>query len=48
MKKTRHSPERIFGKLRGAEVVLAKGGTVGMVCKRIGVTEQTHYRLAPT
>jgi len=24
--------------------VLAKGGTVGQVCKQIGVSEQTYYR----
>ena len=44
MKKTRHTPEQIIGKLREAEVVLAKGGNVGLVCKQIGVTEQTYYR----
>ena len=44
MKKTRYAPERIIGKLREAEVVLAKGGTVGQVCKQIGVSEQTYYR----
>ena len=41
MKKTRYTPEQIIAKLREAEVVLAKGGTVGLVCKQIGVTEQT-------
>ncbi len=41
MKKTRYTPEQIIGKLREAEVVLAKGGTVGQVCKQIGVSEQT-------
>ena len=44
MKKTRHTPEQIIGKLREAEVVLAKGGNVVQVCKQIGVTEQTYYR----
>ncbi len=41
MKKTRYTPEQIISKLREAEVVLAKGGPVGLVCKQIGVTEQT-------
>ena len=41
MKKTRHTPEQIIGKLRKAEVVLAKGGNVVHVCKQIGVVEQT-------
>ena len=40
MKKTRHTPEQ-FSQLREAEVVLAKGGKIGPVCKQIGVTEQT-------
>ena len=44
MKKTRHTPEQIIGKLREAEVVLAKGGNRVQVCKQIGVTEQTYYR----
>ena len=44
MKKTRYTAEQIIGKLREAEVVLAKGGTVGQVCKQIGVSEQTYYR----
>ncbi len=41
MKKTRHTPEQIIGKLREAEVVLATGGRVAHACKQIGVTEQT-------
>ncbi len=44
MKKSRHTPEQIIGKLREAEVVLATGGTVALACKQIGVTEQTYYR----
>ena len=44
MKKTRYAPEQIIGKLREAEVVLAKGGNVAQVCKQIEVTEQTYYR----
>lgn len=44
MGKTRHSPEQIIGKLREAEVLLAKGDTVPQVSKRLGVTEQTYYR----
>ena len=44
MKMTRHTPEQIIGKLREAEVVLAKGGNVVHVCRQIGVTEQTYYR----
>lgn len=38
-------PEEMIGKLREAEIVLAKGGTVADACRRIGVTEQSYYRL---
>ena len=41
MKKTRYTPEQFIGKLREAEVVLAKGGNVAQVCKQIEVREQT-------
>ena len=27
-----------------AEVLLAKGSTIGQICRKIGVTEQTYYR----
>ncbi|MCZ0738857.1 IS3 family transposase [Phreatobacter sp. AB_2022a] len=40
----KHKPEEIIGKLREAEIVLAQGGTVADVCRRIGVTEQSYYR----
>ena len=40
----RYSPEQIIGYLREAEVLLAKGSTIGQVCRKIGVTEQTYYR----
>jgi putative transposase len=44
MSKKRQTPEQIIPKLREAEVVLARGATVGQVCKKLGVTEQTYYR----
>jgi putative transposase len=44
MTKKRQTPEQIIPKLREAEVELAKGSTVGLVCKKLGVTEQTYYR----
>lgn len=40
----RHSPEQIIGKLRDAEVDLAAGLTVGEVCQKLEVSEQTYYR----
>jgi putative transposase len=44
MKGKRHKPEQIIGKLREAEIELAKGGTVGEAAKKIGVNEHTYYR----
>ena len=44
MKKTRHTPVQIIGKLREAEVELAKGQTTGDVVRKLGITEQTYYR----
>ncbi len=44
MSRNRHTSEQIIGKLREAEVELAKGTPVAQACKRIGVTEQTYYR----
>ena len=44
MGKRGHMPEQIIGKLREAEVELAKGKTVGEVCRKLAVTEQTYYR----
>ena len=37
-------PEEIIGKLREAEVVLAQGATTAEACRRIAISEQTHYR----
>jgi transposase-like protein len=44
MPRKRFTSEQIIGKLREAEVSLAKGRPVPQVCKQIGVTEQTYYR----
>jgi len=44
MAKKRHTAEQIIAKLREAEVLLAKGGSMGQVCRKLGVTEQTYYR----
>jgi len=44
MARKRFGAEQIIPKLREAEVELAKGRTVGQVCKKLGVTEQTYYR----
>ena len=44
MPRVRHTAEQIIGKLRQAEVEVAKGASVAAACKAIGVTEQTYYR----
>ncbi len=41
MPKKRFSVERIINHLREAEVFLARGQTVGEVCRHIGVSEQS-------
>jgi hypothetical protein len=38
MTKKRQTAEQIIPRLREAEVELAKGATVGMVCKKLGIT----------
>ncbi len=44
MARKRFTPEEIIGKLRAAEVSLAQGERVALVCKGLGITEQTFYR----
>jgi transposase-like protein len=44
MAKRRFSVEQIIGHLREAEVLLGQGKTVGEICRRIGVSEQSYYR----
>jgi transposase-like protein len=44
MPKKRYSPEQIIAKPREAEVELAKGQTIGTVCSKLGISEQTDYR----
>ncbi len=44
MAKKRHTAEQIISKLREAEVLLAKGTKMPLVCRKLGVTQQTYYR----
>ena len=44
MKRTRHRPEQIIGKLREADGMLAAGRTIGEVCQALGISEQTFHR----
>ena len=44
MPRKRFSVEQIIHQLREADVHLSQGQTVGEVCRRIGVSEQSYYR----
>ena len=44
MKRKRFATEKIISMLREAEVGLSQGSTVGQVCRRLGISEQTYYR----
>ena len=44
MPRKRFTVEQIISKLREAEVKLSQGLTVGQVCKKLEVTQQTYYR----
>jgi putative transposase len=44
MPKKNYTTEQIISKLREVEVLISQGQTVPMVCKVIGVSEQTYYR----
>jgi transposase-like protein len=44
MPRKRFTTEQIISKLREAEVELSRGKKVPIICKQLGVTEQTYYR----
>ena len=44
MPKKANTPEQIINKLREAEIMLSQGSTIAVICKKIGVTNQTYYR----
>lgn len=44
MKRKRHSSEQIIRKLREAEAMQASGQTIGQVCQRLEISEQTLHR----
>ncbi len=44
MGRKRHTAEQIIGKLRTAEIELAKGVVTPEVVRKLGITEQTYYR----
>jgi putative transposase len=41
---TKHSPDQIISKLRVAEVDLDSGLTIGQVCQKLAISEQTFHR----
>ena len=44
MGRKRHTAEQIIGKLRTAEIELAKGLSTAEVVRKLGIAEQTYYR----
>lgn len=40
----RHNPEQVIAKLREADAMLSGGASVGQVCQRLEVSEQTLHR----
>jgi transposase-like protein len=41
---TKHTPDQIIPKLRAAELDLASGLTIGQVCQKLAISEQTFHR----
>ena len=44
MGRKRHTPEQIITALREAEVGLARGKSVKLISRELGITEHTYYR----
>ena len=44
MGRKRFTAGQIIDMLREAEVLLNQGSTVGEVCRKLGIYEQTYYR----
>ena len=44
MKRKRHTPEQIIAKLREADGMLATGQTIGAICQKLAISEQTFHR----
>lgn len=40
----KHTPDQIILKLRSAEVDLATGMTIGQVCQKLAISENTFHR----
>lgn len=44
MKGKKHKPEQIIAKLREADAMLNGGSSIGEVCQKLAVSEQTFHR----
>ena len=44
MSRKRYTAEQIIGLLREAEVRLSQGEKIGMICRTLGISEQSYYR----
>lgn len=44
MKGKKHTPEQIIAQLREAEAQLNGGSTIGQVCQKLAISEQTFHR----
>jgi transposase-like protein len=44
MKRKRHGPDQIIAKLREADAMFGTGASIGQVCQRLEVSEQTFHR----
>ena len=44
MSRKRYTPEQIIAKLREAEVRLSQGERIGVICRSLGISEQSYYR----
>lgn len=44
MPRKQYTAEQIIDMLRQAEVELAQGATIPVVCRKLGITDQTYYR----
>ena len=44
MSQKRYTAEQILGMVREAEVRLSQGEKIGLICKSLGISEQSYYR----
>ena len=44
MSRKRYTPEQIIGFLREAEVRLSQGEKIGLICRGLGISEQSYCR----